>query len=62
MPSAGPSATLRIELECGSDPIRGTIGATDGPMVPFCGWMELSAALEAARADCHHEPEAAAGE
>jgi hypothetical protein len=52
----GPSKTLRVELERGSDPIRGSIGAPDGPMVPFTGWMELAAALEAAHVACDAEP------
>jgi hypothetical protein len=62
MAHAGHSATLHIQLECGSDPIRGTIGAAQGPRVAFTGWMELAAALEAARAACDPEPGPAAGE
>jgi hypothetical protein len=41
-------ALLQIELERGSDPIRGTIGPPDGPAVPFTGWLELATALERA--------------
>ena len=52
----GPSKTLRLELECGSDPIRGTIAVPDGPMVAFTGWMELAAALEAVHSACDAEP------
>ena len=48
----GPSTTLRVELECGSDPIRGSIAAPGGPAVAVTGWMELAAALEAAHAVC----------
>jgi hypothetical protein len=52
----GPSKTLRVELECGSDPIRGTIGAADGPTVAFTGWIELAAALEAVHSAGNSEP------
>ena len=43
------STTLTVELECHSDPVRGTIVAADGSTVAFIGWIELAAALEAAR-------------
>ena len=43
------STTLTVELECDSDPVRGTIVAPDGSTVAFVGWIELAAALEAAR-------------
>jgi hypothetical protein len=43
------STTLTVELECDSDPVRGTIVAADGSTVAFIGWIELAAALEAAR-------------
>ena len=52
----GPFKTLRLELACGSDPIRGTIGPPDGPTVAFTGWMELAAALEAAHTAREVEP------
>jgi hypothetical protein len=43
------STTLTVVLECDSDPVRGTIVALDGATVAFIGWIELAAALEAAR-------------
>jgi hypothetical protein len=45
------TAVLRIELEHGSEPIRGTIGPQDGPATPFTGWLGLAAALERALAE-----------
>ena len=51
------STTLTVELECDSDPVRGTIVAPDGTRRVFTGWIELAAALEAARSRC--DPDAA---
>ena len=38
---------LQLELERASDPIEGRLHC-DGKTVPFCGWLELIAVLEAA--------------
>jgi hypothetical protein len=43
-------AVLRLEVEVGSEPIRGVLVAADGRSTTFCGWMELAAVLEAAHA------------
>jgi len=43
-------AVLRLEVEVGSEPIRGVLIAADGHRTPFSGWMELAAVLEAAHA------------
>jgi hypothetical protein len=40
-------AVLRLEVEVGSEPIRGVLVA-DGRPAPFSGWMELAAVLDAA--------------
>jgi hypothetical protein len=40
---------VRVELEAGGEPIRGAVRA-DGRIRPFHGWMQLTAALEDARA------------
>ena len=37
---------LRLDLEVGSDPIRGALSAPDGRSAPFRGWLQLTAALE----------------
>jgi hypothetical protein len=41
-------ADLHIEVECGSDPIRGAISGANGARARFTGWMELATALERA--------------
>jgi hypothetical protein len=43
-------ACLRLSIIEGSDPIEGsTVGGDQEPQ-PFCGWVELVAAIEAVRA------------
>jgi hypothetical protein len=41
---------LIIELDAGADPVRGTIGPSDGAAEPFSGYVQLIAALEGYRA------------
>jgi hypothetical protein len=45
----GPAARLELSIDVGSDPIRGSLIVDAGARQPFCGWMELTAAIEAAR-------------
>lgn len=37
---------LIIELDAGADPVRGSIGPSDGSAEPFSGYVQLIAALE----------------
>lgn len=46
----GTTAHLHLEIEPGSDPIAGSIGAPDEEPRSFNGWIELTEAIEAARA------------
>ncbi len=39
---------LQLELEIGSDPIRGTLTGPRGPSQAFSGWVELGELLERA--------------
>ena len=48
-PMDGPAARLELSIDVGSDPIRGSVVVEAGAPQPFCGWMELTAAIEAAR-------------
>jgi hypothetical protein len=41
---------LIIELDAGADPVRGSIGPSDGASEPFSGYVQLIAALEGYRA------------
>jgi hypothetical protein len=41
---------LHLEIEAGSDPIAGLIGGPDEELRSFSGWIELTEAIEAARA------------
>ena len=41
---------LIIELDPGADPVRGSIGPSDGTAEPFSGYVQLIAALEGYRA------------
>jgi hypothetical protein len=41
---------LIIELDAGADPVRGSIGPSDGSAEPFSGYVQLIAALEGYRA------------
>ncbi len=42
------TAVLQLELEIGSDPIRGTLTDPAGASQPFSGWVELGEMLERA--------------
>jgi hypothetical protein len=42
---------LSLSLVVGSNPIEGTFATEEREPQPFCGWVELTAAIEAARAD-----------
>src|SRR5436305_12484504 len=48
-PMNGRAAYLELLIDVGSDPIRGTVVVGAGAPQPFCGWMELTEAIEAAR-------------
>ena len=52
----GPAARLELSIDVGSDPIRGSVVVEAGAPQPFCGWMELTAAIEAVRG--RRQPEA----
>jgi hypothetical protein len=41
--------TLTVEIETGSDPIKGSVAGFGGARRPFSGWLELIAALMRAR-------------
>jgi hypothetical protein len=49
-PVHGTTAHLHLEIEAGSDPIAGSIGRLDEEPRSFSGWIELTEAIEAARA------------
>ena len=38
---------IELDLELGSDPIRGRLGQEPETPREFCGWIEFAAALEA---------------
>jgi hypothetical protein len=42
---------LGLSIVVGSNPIEGTVATGEQEAQPFCGWVELTAAIEAARAD-----------
>ncbi|MEJ7875943.1 MAG: hypothetical protein WKF62_04715 [Solirubrobacterales bacterium] len=44
----GGRLSLRLELEAGSEPIRGHLVAADGATEEFIGWLGLAAAIERA--------------
>jgi hypothetical protein len=46
---SGRTAILKLSIEPGSDPIRGSFALGAGPPQAFNGWIELTAAIEAAR-------------
>jgi len=46
---------LELELRRAGDPIEGVLSSEHGKPVSFIGWLELVAAVEAVRADDHHE-------
>jgi hypothetical protein len=46
----GTTTHLHLAIEAGSDPIAGSIGGLDEEPKTFSGWIELTEAIEAARA------------
>jgi hypothetical protein len=46
----GTTTHLHLEIQPGSDPIAGSIGGPDEEPRSFSGWIELTEAIEAARA------------
>jgi hypothetical protein len=46
---------LELELRRAGDPIEGRLSSEHGKPVSFTGWLELIAAVEAARADDDRE-------
>jgi hypothetical protein len=48
-----------LVLEIGAEPIRGRVGREPLPLREFSGWIELAAALEAARTGQDHREESA---
>jgi hypothetical protein len=46
----GTTNHLHLEIEPGSDPIAGSIRGPDEEPKSFSGWIELTEAIEAARA------------
>lgn len=42
---------LKLAVDVGSDPISGSLAQESGDPRAFCGWIELVAAIEAARYD-----------
>lgn len=46
---APSTVSLRLLVEPSSDPITGSLVYPDGHQLAFCGWIELTAALEEAR-------------
>jgi len=53
-------AHAQLEIKIGSDPIRGSLHTDQQWPQPFCGWVELAAAIETLRAaqpaDSDHKP------
>ena len=47
---------IELDLELGSDPIRGTLGHEPDTPREFYGWIELAAALEALMAESGDDP------
>jgi hypothetical protein len=52
---------LQLELRRAGDPIEGRLSLERGKPVSFIGWLELIAAVEAARADDDREREGTEG-
>jgi hypothetical protein len=62
VPSVTERAThLKLAVDVGSDPITGSVSVGSGDPSEFCGWIELVAAIEAARYDAGGAVELAAG-
>jgi hypothetical protein len=47
MPSASCPLRLELEVDSSGDHFAGRIGDADGGLVPFTGWLELIAVIEA---------------
>jgi hypothetical protein len=45
---------LELAIEVDSDPISGSVSNGNGQSQPFIGWIELVAAIEAARSSATH--------
>jgi hypothetical protein len=54
--STARNARITLELEAGTDPIRGLVEHADGRRQPFWGWLELSEGLRRVVADAHERP------
>lgn len=50
----GQVAYLELSIDVGSDPIQGSVLVESGAPRAFCGWMELTAAIEAVRDQQEH--------
>jgi hypothetical protein len=48
-------ARMELSLDCSSEPISGQFAIEPGSPQPFSGWIELAAAIEAARAQAASE-------
>jgi hypothetical protein len=59
MTNASQDEHFDLVLEIGTDPIRGRIGRSPDALREFSGWIELAAALEAARTGEEDRGEAA---
>jgi hypothetical protein len=44
-------AHVHLEIDVDSDPITGTVCATEGDSRPFSGWIELVSAIEEVRSN-----------
>ena len=46
--TTGPVATasLRLDIELGSNPLRGSLTGPNGPTIAFAGWIELASVIE----------------
>lgn len=47
------TANLQLAIDVDSDPITGSVGNESQSAQPFTGWIELVAAIEAARSPGH---------
>ena len=44
------TVSVELSIKTGSDPIEGSLYTGQQQPQPFCGWVELAAAIEAVRA------------
>ena len=51
VPVRNHTADIQLSIEIDSDPIRGLVSVGAGDPRSFAGWMELVAAIEAARSE-----------